>query len=442
MVQRFPSAQPHANRRIGMRLVFSGKTHDRHIEIGRTPLILGGLCVILLSGWYLVATAYLIFRDEMLAGLLQSQAEMQYSYEDRIASLRTHLDRVASRQLVDQDSFEGRLNELLVRQSKLETRNAVLAALASSAKKSGIKVDPALSDDNADPDAASLDAPDEAAAAGKSKPRPEGIDLGRQSAIKPFTGSFSSNTQHLDNGLAAADSVKTQVAAVDDSLLEIEKVQSVALARLEQQVSKAPRQFRAVLDDVGLSAARFRNTTRKTRNQDAVGGPLLPLKGESRAFAEQIGRIQTALNQQASFAEAMRALPLRRPVPASQAITSGFGPRSDPFLARAAMHTGIDFRGDTGDAARATAPGRVTEVGVNGGYGKMVEIDHGYGLTTRYAHLSAFDVETGDIVERGQIIGRVGSTGRSTGPHLHYEIRIDGEAVDPMRFLRAAKHMK
>ncbi len=78
------------------------------------------------------------------------------------------------------------------------------------------------------------------------------------------------------------------------------------------------------------------------------------------------------------------------------------------------------------------------EVGWNGGYGRMVEIDHGYGIATRYAHLSAFDVEPGDIVAKGQIIGRIGSTGRSTGPHLHYEVRIDGEAVDPMRFLRAA----
>jgi hypothetical protein len=109
----------------------------------------------------------------------------------------------------------------------------------------------------------------------------------------------------------------------------------------------------------------------------------------------------------------------------------------DPFLRTPAMHTGLDFRGSTGDPVRATANGRVESAGVNGGYGKMIEIDHGNGFSTRYAHLSAIEVKVGQSVRIGQIIGRVGSTGRSTGPHLHYETRIDGEAVDPQKFLRA-----
>jgi murein DD-endopeptidase MepM/ murein hydrolase activator NlpD len=101
------------------------------------------------------------------------------------------------------------------------------------------------------------------------------------------------------------------------------------------------------------------------------------------------------------------------------------------------MHTGLDFRGDTGEAIRATAAGTVTHTGWSGGYGKMVEIDHGNGLSTRYGHLSSIDVDVGQNVRSGQVVGRMGSTGRSTGPHLHYETRIDGEAVDPQRFLRA-----
>ena len=111
--------------------------------------------------------------------------------------------------------------------------------------------------------------------------------------------------------------------------------------------------------------------------------------------------------------------------------------RTDPFLGRPAMHTGIDFRGDTGEPVHATAAGKVTIAGWNGGYGKMVEIDHGNGLATRYGHLSEIDVKVGQIVRIGQVIGKIGSTGRSTGPHLHYETRIDGEAVDPQKFLRA-----
>ncbi len=118
-------------------------------------------------------------------------------------------------------------------------------------------------------------------------------------------------------------------------------------------------------------------------------------------------------------------------------FTSGFGVRNDPFLGRPAMHSGLDFRAAMGDPVRATANGKVSSAGNSGGYGRMVEIDHGNGLATRYGHLSEIKVKVGDIIKIGQVIGEVGSTGRSTGPHLHYETRIDGEAVDPQKFLRA-----
>jgi len=118
-------------------------------------------------------------------------------------------------------------------------------------------------------------------------------------------------------------------------------------------------------------------------------------------------------------------------------LSSGFGVRMDPFINAPAMHTGLDFRGDMGESIRATAAGKVTQAGWNGGYGKMVEVDHGNGLATRYGHMSQIDVSVGQSIKTGQVLGRIGSTGRSTGPHLHYETRIDGNAVDPQKFLRA-----
>ena len=107
------------------------------------------------------------------------------------------------------------------------------------------------------------------------------------------------------------------------------------------------------------------------------------------------------------------------------------------YLARPAKHTGIDLRGEIGEPVRATANGRVTIAGREGGYGNMVELNHGNGLATRYGHLSKIDVKVGQIVHIGQTIGLIGSTGRSTGPHLHYETRINGTAVNPQKFLRA-----
>ena len=122
--------------------------------------------------------------------------------------------------------------------------------------------------------------------------------------------------------------------------------------------------------------------------------------------------------------------PLRQPLPGLLDVTSTFGYRTDPFLGKPALHTGIDFRGEYGEPVHATAAGRVIAAGPAGGYGNMVEIDHGAGLTTRYGHLSRIFVEDGQWVKAGAELGAIGSTGRSTGPHLHYEVRVDGAPVD------------
>ena len=140
-------------------------------------------------------------------------------------------------------------------------------------------------------------------------------------------------------------------------------------------------------------------------------------------------------------AERLKALmsfvPLRMPLSGDPSLTSGFGYRVDPFLGRLALHPGVDLAEAYGAEIHAAAAGRVAHAGPAGGYGIMVEIDHGNGLATRYAHMSEALVEEGQEVDKGAVLGRLGSTGRSTGPHLHYEVRVDGEPVDPERYLRA-----
>ena len=129
-------------------------------------------------------------------------------------------------------------------------------------------------------------------------------------------------------------------------------------------------------------------------------------------------------------------------VPTSMAsVSSGFGYRRDPFNGSGAMHAGLDFRGPTGSPILAAAKGTVTFVGRKGGYGNTVEITHGNGMVTRYAHMARFDVKQGARVDAGQRIGGIGSTGRSTGPHLHFEVRVNGRAVNPKPFLERAPHV-
>ena len=158
---------------------------------------------------------------------------------------------------------------------------------------------------------------------------------------------------------------------------------------------------------------------------------------DAGTFERQLYRINIARAHVDRLTRTLGNVPVRKPIVGEIDLSSGFGVRMDPFVRAMAMHTGLDFRGSTGDPARATANGTVTTAGWSGGYGRMVEIDHGNGFTTRYGHLSEILVKVGQTVRIGQTVGRVGSTGRSTGPHLHYETRIDGEAVDPQKFLRA-----
>ena len=134
------------------------------------------------------------------------------------------------------------------------------------------------------------------------------------------------------------------------------------------------------------------------------------------------------------------AVPSQKPVE-GVSFTSGFGVRSDPFRGTAAMHAGVDLAGQIGTPVYATADGMVDWANWRGGYGNLIELDHGKGIATRYGHLSAILVHPGQRVHRGELIGRMGSTGRSTGSHLHYEVRIDGRAVNPIPYLQTSDYL-
>jgi murein DD-endopeptidase MepM/ murein hydrolase activator NlpD len=177
----------------------------------------------------------------------------------------------------------------------------------------------------------------------------------------------------------------------------------------------------------------------------ALGGPLIDAK-DPRALAAILDvdedfarRIQTAatdLSDLRGLSDTVQDLPLGRPTE-NTAESSGFGVRLDPFTGQPAFHSGQDFAGAFLAPVEATAPGVVSFTGARSGYGQTVEVDHGHGFKTRYAHLETIFVAVGQAVALGQKLGAMGSTGRSTGPHLHYEVWVDGRAQNPLRFLRA-----
>jgi murein DD-endopeptidase MepM/ murein hydrolase activator NlpD len=169
----------------------------------------------------------------------------------------------------------------------------------------------------------------------------------------------------------------------------------------------------------------------------AVGGPFESADKSDPTFKSLFSSWKKLDN----LADGAIAVPSDKPVKSAE-FTSGYGVRSDPFSGGAARHMGIDLAGPQGTPIYATADGVVSEAGYNnGGYGNLVKLDHGKGIETRYGHMSSIMVKPGQRVTRGMQIGRMGSTGRSTGSHLHYEVRIDGRAVNPIPFMKSNDYL-
>ena len=212
------------------------------------------------------------------------------------------------------------------------------------------------------------------------------------------------------------------------------------LAKLEQQQLEQAALIAEALDvRYKVTAAELKrlgiNPTR-VEGQGAVGGPF---EKAGNATFKALFNSWKKLDQ---LQDGVIAVPSDKPIPSGVEFTSGYGVRSDPFGRGRAMHAGIDLSGPIGTPIYATADGVVTEAEWNsGGYGNLVKIDHGRGIETRYGHMSKMIVRAGERVTRGQLIGRMGSTGRSTGSHLHYEVRIDGRAVNPIPFMKSTDYV-
>jgi murein DD-endopeptidase MepM/ murein hydrolase activator NlpD len=292
------------------------------------------------AGAWLVATVvyYFAFQRDMVTRLMDEQTELQLTYEDRIAELRSRLDRIMSQKMLDQQQVEQRVNALLQWQARISR-----------------------------------------------------------------------------------------------SLDKAEQKQTATLSDLEERINLRTRRIQTILADLGVKGSR-------TAGPGATGGPFVPVKlgqTDTSGFETRLNRINASSAQIDGVEQTILTVPLGSPVIGETDMTSPFGMRKHPIFRRMAIHTGIDLRGDTGEPVRATATGKVTIAGRQGGYGNMVEISHGNGLATRFGHLSSIGVKVGQVVRIGEIIGNIGSTGFSTGPHLHYETRVNGQPVDPQKFLRA-----
>ncbi|QZD96566.1 M23 family metallopeptidase [Qipengyuania gelatinilytica] len=247
------------------------------------------------------------------------------------------------------------------------------------------------------------------------------------------------DTAISDSAGEAAATVE-KVSAAFPQAAELARIEARQLAIVEGLTRYADWRSARAADALKKLQLNPDAVVRRAGSQ-AMGGPLEGLSTSADGSIDpRFERLGLSMARMTALESALEGVPQFAPARRDM-ISSGFGYRRDPFNRRAAMHKGLDFRGATGTPIYAAAKGRVSFVGWKGGYGKTVEITHGNGLMTRYAHMSRFNAKVGDRVAPGETIGAIGSTGRSTGPHLHFEVRINGRAVNPRTFLETAPNV-
>ena len=233
--------------------------------------------------------------------------------------------------------------------------------------------------------------------------------------------------------------MKSRVVRLETRLSDVRDSQESLLGRFTDATLGDIARAEAVVGRTGLSVDRL--ISRAPASEHARGGPFIPIGGIATGpFEQGLTSLYIHMDRWETLQRLVRHLPLMSPVD-QYYVASRFGRRRDPFNKRWAVHKGLDLAGPSGQKIMSPAPGTVTYSGRKGRFGRFIEIDHGYGIRTRYGHLRRLLVKKGKRISHRQAIGVLGNSGRSTGPHVHYEILVDGEQVDPSKFLTAGRHV-
>jgi murein DD-endopeptidase MepM/ murein hydrolase activator NlpD len=400
-----------------------------------TQLIAFAGCALLVS-WAIVATA-IILMDSIGSGNFREQAKRdQRTYQARLNDLSSQRDGRAEEALAAQERFNAALKQISIMQSDLlesETRRREL--------ETGIEViQSTLRDTMKARESARTEL-----AAFKETP-------GSGSAVATQNAANNAPVEILADALARTAAERDQVIVdAQDALIQADELsQQIALMRdqndaifrqLEEAMTVSVAPLDKMFRNAGMPTDRIIETVR--RGYSGSGGPLTPLTFTTRgekptADTLRANRLLNQMDRLNLYRIAAQKAPFASPLKSSFRFTSQFGFRRDPKTGGRRMHAGVDFAAGMGTPLYATADGVVTHAGWGSGYGRLVKIQHEFGIETRYAHMSRMNVKVGQRVSRGQHIGDMGASGRVTGVHLHYEVRIGGKAVNPMIYIKAA----
>src|SRR3989338_3227910 len=412
------------------RLFLKSDTDTRFIRLRPAPpavaVVVGGLSL----AWMVLATAILLL-DSISAGSSREQVQRQQAlYEERLNALSDDRDLRVEEAVRAQERFNLALAQVAQMQARLlssEDRRRELETgidVIQNTLRRTIK-----ERDEARNEAARVT-----------------VALNEQAGASHTEAGRAEDTvatlEILTSALGSTAAERAEQIATEKRALETRN--DVIFTQLEEALTVSVEPLSKMFEDAGLSPDTLLDQVRK--GYSGQGGPLTPIvlstKGQQPSAEEiRANAILAGLDEMNMYRIAAFKAPFTMPVRTAVRYTSGFGGRNDPMGRGFRQHEGQDFAGAYGSPIYATADGVVTYANWENGYGRLIKIKHAFGIETRYAHLAQIRVDVGQKVSRGDLIGDMGNSGRSTGTHLHYEIRIGGSAVNPMTFIKAAKNV-
>ena len=426
------------------------RSHGQVQFVSLSPLAQVGMTVIafVFLGWVAFTSVNVVFKEQIIAAKERRFVKMQSAYEERIARMQGSYDDLNGQLVIAQERFLATTRTLEAKHQQIsdilaqrEAANRQLDDMRTRVTKTSVagrsqrknQVLMAATDMNGAARVSRIDKPAETA--------PSGILIASAAADEvmdghtpPAFGSF------IVTGDPETDQLQARLASLDMK-------QQVLINAMEETSDRQIREMEQVIAMTGVTTAeKFKD--RVGTAQIPQGGPYVDMVGndvlaggeEEVEFSRQVYRISQNLGQLAELNYSIAKLPLAEPL-ADFRLTSDFGPRVDPFNKRMAFHAGLDMAAAYNSLVYATSPGVVSYAARKGPYGRLVEIDHGNGIKTRFGHLNSINVKVGQKIEFRDVIGKVGSSGRSSGPHLHYEVWFDGKARDPAKFIEAGRYV-
>lgn len=418
------------------RLFLQTGTGTSYIRL--TPLTQLGLgsSVLAILGWSAVATAVVVLDVTASNRAPTPAAVIHDAYQGRLDELAAERDARAAEANSAQLRFQVAMDQIGRQQSALltsvEERGELAAALDLLR---GRLTEARTSQGDAEADREGLDAAPDA--------RSGNLDDLNQT-LETVSGALSVAVEERDAAAAEREKLASDLADMELRMAVASKRQDEMVEQLEQAVALSLGPLEGMLKSTNLDVDGLIDTVR--RSHSGMGGPLGPAFLSTRSFDDPVvsrrfGEAMSALDRVNLMRVAVDQVPLAMPVGPGTRFTSGFGMRRDPKGRGHRMHAGLDFAAPKGTPIYVTADGVVIQAQRESGYGNVVRVRHQSGTETVYAHLSRIRVSAGQQLSRGDKIGDMGSTGRSTGTHLHYEVRVNGTPVNPMQFLEAAKNV-